>query len=201
MASPSIQYVQAPGARIAFRTFGRHDAPPLIMAHGMQDVGATLDPVAEHLAETFCVHVLDMRGHGHSDQPGLYALSHFVYDMVVLLDHLGLEKAAFWGHSLGGQVLTRVAAMFPDRISTLVAAEALGPPYFEARYKSELGLAGEGKRLAQIMKTRPRALPSKEFASFQLLRNRWRTCWSMSSPVVFASNRIGSNMSSRSEDT
>ena len=174
MTLPSIRYVQAPGARLAFRTFGNYDAPPLVMAHGMQDVGATLDPVAKQLAETFCVHVLDLRGHGDSGQPGIYALSHFVYDMVVLLDHLGLEKAAFWGHSLGGQVLTRFAAMFPDRISMLVAAEGLGPPHFEGRYKGEPGLAGEGRRLEQIMQTRPRALPSKEFAAERLLANNPR---------------------------
>lgn len=174
MTLPSIRYVQAPGARLAFRTFGNYDAPPLVMAHGMQDVGATLDPVAKHLAQTFCVHVLDLRGHGDSGQPGIYALSHFVYDMVVLLDHLGLEKAAFWGHSLGGQVLTRFAAMFPDRISMLVAAEGLGPPHFEGRYKGEPGLAGEGRRLEQIMQTRPRALPSKEFAAERLLANNPR---------------------------
>lgn len=54
---------------------------PVVMLHGMRDVGLSLMPIAARLAEMRTVYLVDLRGHGGSDQPGNYALPQFVFDL------------------------------------------------------------------------------------------------------------------------
>ena len=43
-----------------------------------------------------------------------------------LLDHLGITKAAVVGHSIGGQMATRFAFLYPDRTTHLVMVNPIG---------------------------------------------------------------------------
>ena len=45
-------------------------------------------------------------------------------DIVALLDHLGIERAAVLGHSMGGGVALELAVSHPDRVSAIVPISA-----------------------------------------------------------------------------
>ncbi|NJN52789.1 MAG: alpha/beta hydrolase [Gammaproteobacteria bacterium] len=116
----------------------------------------------------------DLRGHGDSAKPGHYALPQFVYDLHRVIHALGLQRPAILGHSLGGHVVTRFAAQFPDQASRLIIAEGLGPPLRpqDERYDGP----NEGARLLATMDTprRMRPLPSIAFAAERLIANNPR---------------------------
>ena len=85
------------------------------------------------LEARFTVLSYDTRGHGGSDAPsGPYDFDGLVADAIAVLDHFGIDRAAFMGLSLGGMTGLGVALAHPERISRLVcvAARADAPDAF-----------------------------------------------------------------------
>ncbi|GIO33618.1 MULTISPECIES: alpha/beta fold hydrolase [Paenibacillus] len=74
--------------------------------------------VAPLLAQHYKVVAFDGRGAGKSPSP--LEPANYVADLLALLDHLGLEKAALVGHSMGGRIAADFALEYPDRVSELV---------------------------------------------------------------------------------
>ncbi len=155
-------------------TLGSPTLPALVMVHGIRDTAMGLMPVAQSLADDFHVVVPDLRGHGDSDKPGHYAIPQFVYDLHRVLQALSLDCPAIFGHSLGGQIVARFAAQFPERVCKLVIAEGLGPP--RRPHDDVPDARAEGARIIATMETpaRMRPLPSLEFATARLIANNPR---------------------------
>jgi pimeloyl-ACP methyl ester carboxylesterase len=66
---------------------------------------------------------LDQRGHGESAklyEPEAYARAHLAADALALLDHLGVERAAVFGYSMGTRTALQLAIDAPDRVSNLI---------------------------------------------------------------------------------
>ena len=67
--------------------------------------------------------LVDARGHGQSDKPHdaeSYALDSRVADVVAVIDAVGVERAYFWGYSMGGYIGFGMAKHAPQRINALV---------------------------------------------------------------------------------
>ncbi len=65
-----------------------------------------------------------MRGHGQSQPVGEpFSIPLAVEDLLALLDRLGVEKAAFVGHSAGSYVVQELAFSYPRRVQALVIAD------------------------------------------------------------------------------
>lgn len=64
----------------------------------------------------------DLRGHGKSDAGKIqaYTMHDLVNDLRNLLDHLGVKKCSFVGHSIGGQISCIFAVTYPERVQSLV---------------------------------------------------------------------------------
>jgi 3-oxoadipate enol-lactonase len=64
----------------------------------------------------------DLRGHGKSDVGKIqaYTMHDLVNDLRNLLDHLGVKKCSFVGHSIGGQISCIFAVTYPERVQSLV---------------------------------------------------------------------------------
>lgn len=71
---------------------------------------------------------LDLRGHGHSDEPGAgYRMADFQADLLVALHQLDVrEPIVLIGHSFGGAIVTEFAFTYPDRVARLVLVAASG---------------------------------------------------------------------------
>jgi pimeloyl-ACP methyl ester carboxylesterase len=70
----------------------------------------------------------DLRGHGDSDQPGAYTMGHFIADLHAVVLQLDLERPILVGHSLGGQIVSQYAGVFPEIPSGVVNVDGMGPP-------------------------------------------------------------------------
>ena len=65
----------------------------------------------------------DLRGYGESTVvPGKTTFDVFAADLAALLDHIGIDRAALGGLSMGGQIVMEFARQYPDRVRGLLLA-------------------------------------------------------------------------------
>jgi pimeloyl-ACP methyl ester carboxylesterase len=92
--------------------------PIVLGVHGITGSHVTWVPVARHLGDAVTLLAPDLRGRGQSaGLGGPYGMAAHAEDLVAVLDHVGVERAVVAGHSMGGYVVTRVAADAPDRLA------------------------------------------------------------------------------------
>ncbi len=109
------------GARLWFEERGRADAPTLLLHHGYTASRVNWMPVADRLADRYHIVLMECRGTGASEHTADgYTLEQYAADVVGLLDHLGLARVTFAGHSMGGGVGYRLALDHGARLERLV---------------------------------------------------------------------------------
>ena len=89
-----MRRVQAGTVRLAYRTWGPAEAPPLVLLHALGEESSGWEPVAQALASSWRVYAPDLRGHGASDRAGPYTIEQLAADLAALLGALGLERVA-----------------------------------------------------------------------------------------------------------
>ena len=109
------------------------EGPPLILAHGV--TGNTTYwrgyGYVDQLIEQFTVIAFDARGHGKSDKPheaAAYDQRLMVADVLAIMDALDIEKAHFWGYSMGGNLGFSLAKHAAERLVSLIAGGT--DPYY-----------------------------------------------------------------------
>jgi len=129
--------------RLRYVDWGNPDAPPLILQHGGRDHARSWDWAAQELRKDWHVICPDMRGHGDSDwaSDGHYGVNSFVYDFAQLVHTLGYDQVTIVGHSLGGNVVTRFAGLYPHKVRKLVNLEGLGFTPSAVAERAQLGYA------------------------------------------------------------
>lgn len=99
---------------------------PLILLHSLSANAQVFNGLyTRGLADYFRIITPDLRGRGRTEQPLFgYTLEQQAKDVIALLDHLGLAKAAVCGHSFGGFLAIYIAANYPERASKLIVLDA-----------------------------------------------------------------------------
>ncbi|MEA2386287.1 MAG: hypothetical protein QOJ22_461 [Thermoleophilaceae bacterium] len=119
MAEPRVGSFTHEGFRLVYDEYGSGPRPVLLLP-GLLLPRLMHRPLAEELAARGNhVYVLDLLGHGESDQPRdmwRYSMPIFGAQAIALLDHLGLDEAVVGGTSLGANVTLEVAAAAPERL-------------------------------------------------------------------------------------
>jgi pimeloyl-ACP methyl ester carboxylesterase len=107
---------------------GAANGQTVVLLHGGSYYGWYWESQIKALsAAGFRVVVEDRLGWGKSSKPILpYGISMHASNTVSLMDHLKIEKAAIVGHSIGGQMATRVAFLYPTRATHLVMVNPIG---------------------------------------------------------------------------
>jgi pimeloyl-ACP methyl ester carboxylesterase len=81
------------------------------------------------LGKTHRVITYDNRGAGRSDAPDEpYAIAQMADDLVALLDHLGVDRAAIAGWSMGGVIAQTLALAHPQRVARLLLLGSFAAP-------------------------------------------------------------------------
>lgn len=118
------------GTDCDYITFGRgRDA--LIMLPGVGDGFKTAKGVAipfalmyRKFAEHFRVYVFSRR----NNMPTGFTTGDMADDLDVIMERLGIDRAAFYGVSQGGMISQQMAIRHPDRVSSLVLAVTASRP-------------------------------------------------------------------------
>jgi len=95
-------------------------APRVALIHSLALDRSVWDGVVAQLEGEAEMLTFDCRGHGRSPRtPGPYTAQLFARDVAELLDHVGWDKAAIAGCSMGGNVAQTFAAAYPQRTTAL----------------------------------------------------------------------------------
>jgi esterase len=106
--------------------WGRPDAVPMILLHGLCGNAHYWDFFARDMASEYHVLALDQRGHGDSDWAKSYGPRDYVLDLEGFAASLRLDHILLIGHSLGGINAHLYAASHPEQVSALVIVD-IGP--------------------------------------------------------------------------
>ena len=127
-----------------FEAHGPADAPPVILSAGLGGSGAYWRPNLAALAERRRVILYDHRGTGRSDRdlPAGHDIDQMADDVLRLLNGLGLERADFVGHALGGAIGLTLAVEAPERLGRLVVVNGWTrlDPHFARCFEARLAL-------------------------------------------------------------
>jgi 3-oxoadipate enol-lactonase len=106
---------------VSYNDHGPDDAPAIIFIHGFPLNKSMWDIQVEALKDNYRVITYDIRGHGNSD-PGIdeFFIELFVYDLLHLMEKLGIEKSILCGLSLGGYIALNAVLKHPDRFDGLI---------------------------------------------------------------------------------
>lgn len=157
------------GVELAVHLWGPDDGVPVLFWHAVGAVASGL--YATELAEPLTdagFRLIAPDGPGFGGSPLLpeerYAMPALVELVGGLLDRLGVDRAAFVGHSWGGTIGVHAAAALPDRIAAVALLDAAYADPSQLPSRAEL-LAASRERLAQWR------FPDEEAAREHLVEN------------------------------
>lgn len=153
-AKHQVQMVTvAEGVQLEVLDFGGTGKPLVLLAGYFS--GHVYDEFAPKLTDTFHVYAISRRGYGASTRPvNGYKADERAADLKAALDALKLQAPVLAGHSFGGEDMTTLASIWPDRVSALV--------YLNSAEDPTLGMADyglkpvDGRKLPASMRTPPK---------------------------------------------
>ncbi len=109
------------GEVLAYIDMGNRAGPAVVLVHGYTDTARDWVPMLPYVSKRFRLILVDIRGHGRSSKPECcYGRLDFAYDIKLLLDALGVQKADIVGHSLGSMIAQTFAEYWPERTGRVV---------------------------------------------------------------------------------
>jgi pimeloyl-ACP methyl ester carboxylesterase len=113
------------GHRIYYESYGRRSGVPIVLLHGgvMAIESAWAPDFIRRFSRTRRVIAIEQQAHGHTaDRPNApITYERMADDTKAVLDHLGVERADFFGHSMGGAISVGMAVRHPDRTRNVTA--------------------------------------------------------------------------------
>jgi pimeloyl-ACP methyl ester carboxylesterase len=107
---------------------GPADGPALVMHHGTPSVAGFIRQEAESaVARGVRLVAYDRPGFGHSSPHPGRTVADAAADVATVLDGLGVERFATYGHSGGGPHALACAALMPERCAAAVTLAGVGP--------------------------------------------------------------------------
>lgn len=167
-------FVTVNGVRLNYLDWGG-SGPALILIHGLGDNPHLYDYFAPGFTDRFRVIAYARRGEGDSEAKEPYDGVTLAEDLRGLMDALGINKAHLVGFSMGGNEITAMAGMHPERVDRIV--------YLDSAYD------WADPVWAAALKGIPASFSptDKDMASLDDFRKFTRTVWfpSVSDPRVF----------------
>ena len=135
------KFVTVDGKKIHYIKKGQ--GKPVVMLHGFLLQSLTWQKSMDALARQFTTYAMDIPGFGYSQRiklDGPLDFRRYAPMVKGFLDVLGLEKVSLIGHSMGGGVAVRMAALYPDRVERIVLSAPHIMPYSYDTTSSDFGI-------------------------------------------------------------
>lgn len=160
------KYVTVDGVRTHYVECGR--GPTVILLHGLSASLWNWWRTIPTLADRYHVVAYDLKGFGNSVAArGQYTAESCATQLVGLMNHLHVDRAALVAHSMGTRVALASALLHPDRVRALVLTSPSCYPQTAGRPVSLMVLPGIGELYTSWAFSRP--LPT-------LVRSTLRGC-------------------------
>jgi len=147
--------------QLYYEVHGAGEAILFLHGGGGSIAGSWPSDYVTGLSRDFRVILVDSRGHGRTaDGTGPLTYGRLTFDVVRLLDHLGIDRVHVVGHSMGAITGLHLLVDFPDRVRTVTL---LAGAYHVDNYrpeafkdmKSELDAVIRGENLTSRWASRP----------------------------------------------
>lgn len=118
---------------INYELYGEGDTT-LVLLHGWGQNSAMMKPIGDKMGYTNQILIIDLPGHGLSDEPPFaWTLDDYVDAIKELIDDLKLKKIVLIGHSFGGKISLLYASKY--KVEKVVV---FGSPYKKKIQKDSL---------------------------------------------------------------
>lgn len=159
------------GININYVEYGNESGDPIVFLHGWGQNINMMKPLANLLSKEYKIVIVDLPGHGQSDEPP-FAWTVFDYSDAIkkLLDELGIKKPNLVGHSFGGKISLAYASNY--EVKNLVV---LGSPFKAEKNKQSLKI-----KILKALKKVPILNKFEEFAKKRIGSEDYRNA----SPIM-----------------
>jgi 3-oxoadipate enol-lactonase len=115
--------LEACDVRLHYQQSGAAGGPVLVLSNSLGSNLHMWDKVLASLEMSFSILRYDARGHGESSvPPPPYSIEQLGSDLLLLMDHLSIDRAHLCGLSLGGLVSQWLGIHAPERFERLIFA-------------------------------------------------------------------------------
>jgi pimeloyl-ACP methyl ester carboxylesterase len=121
------------------------NAPWVTFVHGAGGSSSIWYKQIRDFQKNYNILLLDLRGHGNSNQQikqafkQKYSFSALANDILEVLDHLKIIKSHFVGISLGTILIRQLAEMNPERVQSMILGGAILKMNFRSQILMKLG--------------------------------------------------------------
>jgi len=124
MLQPEQHHFSSQRLELTYWSWGKPERPTVIMQHGGRDHARSWDQMATALADQYYIIAPDLRGHGDSqwEKGGEYSLCQYVFDFLMLIEHLGSPVHVI-AHSYGGLITYLAAGTAPYQFLSITSIE------------------------------------------------------------------------------
>jgi pimeloyl-ACP methyl ester carboxylesterase len=123
---------KAYGVRVGawrLRVLEQGEGTPIVLVHGLGTSASTWRRNLQALSGCGRVYAVDLPGFGESDDPdGIHGAAQQAIVLHAWCRAMGIRRAHFIGHSLGGEVCIWLAIRHPELVDKLVLAGSTGAP-------------------------------------------------------------------------
>jgi pimeloyl-ACP methyl ester carboxylesterase len=140
------------GRTTLVRRLGPDSGPQFVLVHGIGVAATYFERLAEVLARTGGVHVVELPGFGPGPRPvEPLTVEEHAAQVVHYLRSSGLQRVVLVGHSMGSQFVVEAALKAPELVSSVVVMGCVVDP--DARSATRQGL----RLLADFLREPPKA--------------------------------------------
>ncbi|MFC4401997.1 alpha/beta fold hydrolase [Gracilibacillus xinjiangensis] len=99
----------------------------IVFIHGIPTNHHLWDAIIPYLEEKYTILTVDLIGYGYSERAPFYDLTlpKQAEYIINLLNNLGITKAHFVGHDLGGGIVQILSVFYPQRVRSIVIADGV----------------------------------------------------------------------------
>lgn len=129
---PKEVRIEVPWGHVAGKWYGTQNARPIVMIHGWQDNAGTFDTLIPLLPQHIPYLAIDLPGHGLSSRLPhgiLYTVMNFINVVNIIQRHYKWDQMSFCSHSMGAQISSLFASLYPERCDLLICLDAIMKPY------------------------------------------------------------------------
>jgi pimeloyl-ACP methyl ester carboxylesterase len=160
--SAHLHATEIDGARVTYVDVGAGDATPVVFVHGLSGQWQNWLENIPRVAQERRVVALDLPGFGTSEMPReQISIPGYGRCVDALRDHLGLDRVALVGNSLGGFIAAEVAIQFPARVERLALVSAAGITSSNLRRRPALTVGRIAVAITAVTAAQQRAMAAR----------------------------------------